>query len=63
MTIYEVIENFFIWVFPEAIYLQYVEILELLIFTLSLAVVFGIIIMPLWKLATVFIPNKKKVKK
>jgi hypothetical protein len=57
MTIYEVIDNFFRWVFPQTIYNLYYPIIEIMSFTMTLIVIFGIIILPLWRLATYLIPK------
>lgn len=62
LTIYEVIENFFEWVFPASIYTYYESIIQFTIFVLTYVVVFGLFLIPLWRLATIWLP-KGKVKR
>lgn len=61
-TIYEVIEEFFEWLFPTAIYTQYESIIEFTIFTLTYVVAFTFMLYPLWKLATLWLPKGRKRK-
>jgi len=60
MSIYEVIDNFFQWVFPQIIYDLYYPVIETMIFVLTLVVVFGLFLVPLWRLATWFLPKGGK---
>jgi len=54
MTVYEVILSFWEDLFPESIWLAYSDIFELMAVTMTILLIFGIIVMPLWKLATFF---------
>lgn len=63
LTIYEVIENFFEWVFPTAIYTQYEPIIEFTIFVLSYVVVFTLFLYPLYRLATLWLPKPRRRRK
>ena len=54
MTVYEVILSFWEDLFPESIWLAYSDIFELMAVTMTVLLIFGIIVMPLWKLATFF---------
>lgn len=60
MTIYEVIHEFFDYLFPADILLSYVDIIDLTVFCLTYVVVFGLILIPLWSLATFFIRRSKR---
>lgn len=60
LTIYEVIENFFLWVFPTAIFTYYEPIIQFTVFLLTYVVVFGLFLIPLWKLATIWLPRGRK---
>jgi len=54
MTVYEVILSFWEDLFPESIWLAYSDMFELMAVTMTILLIFGIIVMPLWKLATFF---------
>ena len=60
MTIYEVIHEFFDYLFPADILLSYADIIDLTVFCLTYVVAFGLILIPLWYLATFFIRRSKR---
>jgi hypothetical protein len=60
LTIYEVIENFFEWVFPSTVYIYYEPIIQFTIFVLTYVVIFGLFLIPLWKLGTIWLPKGRK---
>lgn len=60
MTIYEVMYAFLEDLFPGSIVSTYSDILELTAFILTYLVVFGIILIPLYKLATVFLKGSRR---
>ena len=54
MTIYEVFYAFLEDLFPTAIVTAYADVIELTSFILTYITVFAIILIPLYKLATIF---------
>ncbi|MDD4157271.1 MAG: hypothetical protein PHY08_13265 [Candidatus Cloacimonetes bacterium] len=52
MTIYEVMRGFLDDLFPTAIITTYDSVLELTAFVMTYILIFGLIIIPLWKIAT-----------
>ena len=59
LTIYEVFENFFAWLFPADILVAYADVLQLLSFVLTLVFIFGFVLIPLWKIGTFFFRKVK----
>lgn len=59
MTVYEVILAFWEDLFPESIWLAYADIFEVMTVALTILLIFGIIVMPMWKLATYFFRKAK----
>lgn len=60
MTIYEVMYEFLEAMFPSAIVTEYTSLLTLTAIFMTYCVVFGLIIMPLWRLAMFFIKGGKR---
>lgn len=60
MTIYEVMRGFLDDLFPTAIITTYDSVLELTAFAMTYILVFGLIIIPLWKIATYFLKVGKR---
>ena len=60
MTIYEVMENFLVELFPLDVYNEYINIIQLTAFIMTYILVFSIIIIPLYKMATFFLKVGKK---
>ena len=58
--IYDVIHQIWDLAFPPHIYVQYMFILETISFFLTLIVLFGFILIPLWRIATFFLPKLKR---
>jgi len=58
VTIFEVFQNFFAWLFPAAVLIEYAEFLELLCFFLTLLFCWGFILMPLWRIGTFFFKKR-----
>jgi hypothetical protein len=52
MTIYEVMRGFLDDLFPTVIITTYDSVLELTAFVMTYILIFGLIIIPLWKIAT-----------
>lgn len=61
MTIYDVMFNFLEALFPETVSLQYANILDLTAFIMTYILVFSIIILPLYRIATYLLRVGKKV--
>ena len=51
-TIYETIYNFFTFAFPTSVITQFEDTIDLTVFVLTYFVIFGVILIPLWNLAT-----------
>jgi len=60
MTIYEVMYEFLEALFPESVVIAYADILDLTAFGMTYIVVFGMILIPLYKIATFFLRVGKK---
>lgn len=60
MTIYEVMRGFLDDLFPTAIITTYDSVLELTAFVMTYILIFGLIIIPLWKIATYFMRVGKR---
>lgn len=60
MTIYEVVLEFFESLFPALVYADWLEEIEALSFFLTIFIVFGLILIPLWKIATLLLRGAKK---
>jgi hypothetical protein len=54
LTIYEVVYEFFTFAFPEAVLTQFEDHIDLTVFVLTYFVIFGFILIPLWRMATFF---------
>ena len=52
VTIYETVYNFFTWAFPSAVITQFEDTIDLTVFVLTYFVIFGAMLIPLWKLMT-----------
>jgi len=52
LTIYEVIYGFFEALYPDAVFAEYVDLFEPLAVVISLLIIFQLILLPLWKIAT-----------
>jgi hypothetical protein len=60
MTIYEVMYEFLEWAFPSSIITQFQDHIDVTAFVMTYFVIFGLILMPLWNLATFFLRRAKK---
>jgi hypothetical protein len=54
LTIYEVVYEFFTFAFPSAVLTQFEDPIDLTVFVLTYFVIFGFILIPLWRMATFF---------
>lgn len=54
LTIYDVLYNFFTFAFPASVVTQFENIIDLTVFGLTYMVIFGFILIPLWRLGTFF---------
>ena len=59
MTIFEVMYTFLEYAFPEAIITQFQNHIDVTAFLMTYMVIFGLILMPLWNLATYFLRRSK----
>jgi hypothetical protein len=59
MTIYETIYEFFEWAFPSSVITQFENHIDVTVFVLTYIVIFGIFLIPLWRMATFFIRRNK----
>jgi hypothetical protein len=60
MTIYEVMYEFLEFAFPSSIITQFQDHIDVTAFVMTYFVIFGLILMPLWNLATFFLRRAKK---
>ena len=59
-TIYEVIYTFFEYAFPPAVITQFENHIDVTVFVLTYFVIFGLILIPLWNMATFFTRRVRK---
>lgn len=59
-TFYDVIYELWNLAFPESVLLDYADILQLLTFVMTLILIFGVIIIPLWRVGTFFLRRSKR---
>ena len=59
MTIFEVFEQFLEFAFTEAALVTYATEIDFIAFILTLVIVFGFFLIPLWKLGTFFLYRKR----
>lgn len=61
MTIYEVFYDFFEFLFPSAILVEYADLIELTVFVVTYIFVFSVILIPLYRIATFFLRMGKRL--
>jgi len=59
-TLYEVIYQIWVLAFPSSIISTYADLISLLTFVNTLILLYGVIIIPVWRLSTWFLRRSKR---